>query len=273
MAMMLAGASLLPQGAASEVCEKGEEIRPTGASLFRDIGWLVLLAGLVCLLHLMKDLGLEIVRRLVARKECLKVKLLDEAATLPSKGSPGAAGWDVSTSMNVQIAPGERKLVSTGLALEIPRGCYGRLASRSSLAVRGVDVTGGVIDADYRGEIKIMLVNQGNQEISFEVGDRIAQVVLEKISDVSVMESHELSNTRRGAGGFGSSGVAIRSLRTTGTHPEPEESPHESEPPVQERELHDRGARVPEGRDGLCLALLGEGDEHSCGQTVKWHDP
>ena len=83
--------------------------------------------------------------------------------------------------MKVQIGPGERKLVSTGLAMEIPKGCYGRVASRSSLASRGLEVAGGVIDSDYRGEVKVILANHGDQEISFEVGDRIAQIVIERI--------------------------------------------------------------------------------------------
>lgn len=84
MAMMLAGASLLPKGAASEVCEKGESAVPVNTSMMGDLGWLVLLAGLVCLLHMMKDLGVNMVKRLVSGKENLKVKVLSEEAT--SKG-------------------------------------------------------------------------------------------------------------------------------------------------------------------------------------------
>lgn len=165
----------------AEVCEKGDFPAQPTSSMMGDLGWLVLLAGLVCLLHMLKDLGLELVRRLVAGKDCIKVKLLEEEATVPHRGSPGAAGWDLSTSMKVQIGPGERKLVSTGLAMEIPKGCYGRVASRSSLASRGLEVAGGVIDSDYRGEVKVILANHGDQEISFEVGDRIAQIVIERI--------------------------------------------------------------------------------------------
>ena len=115
VAMMLAGVSMIPQAAGSEVCEKGEATAQSTTSMMGDLGWLVMLAGLVCFLHLVKDLGLGWLRRLVAGKECIKVKLFEEDATTPHRESPGAAGWDLSTCMSVQIGPGERKLVSTGI--------------------------------------------------------------------------------------------------------------------------------------------------------------
>ena len=208
MAVMLAGVSLLPQGAAPEVCEKGE--LEAKSSAMSDLGWMLVLAGLVCLLHMVKDLGVTWLKRLVAGKENIQVKLLDENAVLPQRGSEGAAGWDLFSSMAFQLAPGERKLVSTGVAMEIPRGHYGRIASRSSLASQGLDMAGGVVDADYRGEVKVILANQGDQSKSFEVGDRVAQIIIEKIAEAPLMECRELSTTSHGGGGFGSSNPAVR---------------------------------------------------------------
>ena len=239
VAMMLTGISMIPQAAGSEVCEKGEAPVQSTTSMMGDLGWLVMLAGLVCFLHLVKDLGLGWLRRLVAGKECVKVKLLHEEATTPQRGSPGAAGWDLSTCMSVQIGPGERKLVSTGVAMEISKGFYGRVASHSS-ASRGLEVA-GVIDSDYRGEVKVILVNHGNQEASFEVGDRIAQIVIEKISEAPMMEVSDLSSSARGGGGFGSSGLAVRSVRAT-TSTSGEESLHHERPRVQEGVPRDEGA-------------------------------
>ena len=262
MAMLMAGASLLPHGAASEVCEKGELTSQGGSSMFGDVGWLVLLAGLVCILHMVKDLGLEVLKRLIVGKESLKVKLLDDEATLPQKGSPGAAGWDISTAVKCQLAPGERKLISTGLAFEIPRGLYGRLAARSSLASRGLDVAGGVIDADYRGEVKVILVNHGEQTASFEVGDRIAQIIFEKVSEAPMREVKELSRTIRGGGAFGSSGVGVRSLRV-------EKDPDRVRQ-TQEGELQPRDPRVPEGGLQLRDPQVPEGGLHS--RVPQVHD-
>lgn len=147
-------------------------------------------------------------------KENVKVKVIHDDAILPQKGSTGAAGWDLSTVMDVHLNPGERKLVSTGICLEIPKKHYGRVASRSSLASQGVDVAGGVIGADFRGEVKVILANHSDQSKSFQTGDRIAQLVVEKISDLPLVEVTELSNTSRGGRGFGSSGPAVR--RVTG---------------------------------------------------------
>lgn len=213
MAMMLAGMALLPPAAASEeVCEKAEKGSEHGASVLGDLSWMVFLAGLVCLLHVVKDLGLNLVKRLVSGRDHIKVKLLSEDAIFPQKGSEGAAGWDLSTVTGVQLGPGERKLVSSGVAFEIPRGHYGRVASRSSLASQGVEVAGGVIDADYRGEVKVILVNQSDQPKIFEGGDRVAQIIFEKMSDAPLVEVASVSSTRRGEAGFGSSGVSMRRL-------------------------------------------------------------
>ena len=137
----------------------------------------------------------------------LKVHLLNDQATLPVRGSPGAAGWDLASSAQVSLQPGERHLVPLGLSLEVPPGCYGRSAPRSSMALRGVDVAGGVVDADFRGEVKIILVNNGAELFVVNVGDRVGQLILEKIAHVNLEVPSSLSSTVRGTAGFGSTGV------------------------------------------------------------------
>ena len=241
MAAMLAGVSLLPRGEAREVCEKGELDNKQSPSMFGDLGWLVFLAGLVCFLHVVKDVGMIMIKRILSGKEEVKVKLLNDEAVLPVKGSEGAAGWDLSTSMRVQLAPGERRLVSTGVAIEIPRGSYGRIASRSSLAAQGLDVAGGVIDCDYRGEVKVILANHGDVSRVFEVGDRIAQLIIEKVCSAPVVQVSQLSTTTRGGGGFGSSGVAVRGLRRSASGDQP------GGDLLQEGGLHRRGSPGHEG--------------------------
>ena len=212
ISLLAVGAALLPTTQAAETCEIKETRGEDAASSWADQGWVLLLAGLVCLLHIIKDVGWEMAKRLCGRKDQLKVKLLSEQASLPSRMSTNAAGWDVSAASSVEIAPGDRKLIPLGLAFEMPDGCYGRLAPRSSLALRGVDVAGGVIDSDYRGEVKVILVNNGPEVLKIDQGDRIAQLVLEKYAKVDLSATSSLTWTQRGESGFGSSGLAVRRL-------------------------------------------------------------
>ena len=250
MMAMLAGASLVPSSAAGEVCEKGEPESSSSGSMFGDLGWLLVLAGLVCFLHMVKEVGMGMVKRLISGGENLKVKLLNDQALAPQRGSSGAAGWDLSTTMAIQVDPGERRLLSTGLAMEIPRGHYGRIASRSSLASQGLEVAGGVIDADYRGEVKVIMVNHGPHPKVFEVGDRVAQIIIEKIAEIPMVVSSELSSTSRGGGGFGSSGIVGRSGRGWG-EPVPDPALHARGEPRDEGGPHDSGDPQPERRAAL----------------------
>lgn len=99
--------------------------------------------------------------------------------------------------------------MKTGLQIRVPIGCYGRVAPRSGLAVKKfVDCGAGVIDADYRGEVGVVLFNFGEEDFNVQIGDRIAQLVLEKISMTDVVAIDKLDDTERGTGGFGSTGVA-----------------------------------------------------------------
>ena len=136
----------------------------------------------------------------------LKVKRIHHNAYLPSRGSVGSVGLDLRSVDKVTVNPGERKLVDTGLAFVLPAGTYGRLAPRSSLSCKGIDVKAGVIDPDYRGEVKVLLYNFGTEPFTFDEGTRIAQLILEKVTFANVEEILELDDTARGDGGFGSTG-------------------------------------------------------------------
>lgn len=133
-------------------------------------------------------------------------------ATLPKRGRPGDAGFDLSSCEDVTIEPNTRALVDTGVALEIPFDCYGRVAPRSGLAVKhGIQVGAGVVDSTYRGSIRALLFNHGSEPFHISKGDRIAQIIFERIympsdSNIEEVTYEELSETMRADGGFGSSG-------------------------------------------------------------------
>ena len=136
-------------------------------------------------------------------------KIVD-SAIIPSKGSFGAAGFDLHASTDTVIKFGERGLVKTGIALQIPDDCYARVAPRSGLTYNhGINVGAGVIDCDYRAEIGVILFNHSKSDFVVNKGDRIAQLIFEKIYTCTpeVVEYTELSDTQRGVGGFGSTGV------------------------------------------------------------------
>lgn len=137
----------------------------------------------------------------------LQFKKLHEAAQLPKRGSEHAVGYDVSTVEHFTLLPGTARMVPTGLSAAIPDEHYGRIAPRSGLAKKsGIGVLAGVVDPDYRGEIAVILVNHGQSQISFQIGDRIAQLILERCSTPEAEWVDELPETVRGVGGFGSSG-------------------------------------------------------------------
>ena len=137
----------------------------------------------------------------------LRFKKLDPRALLPGRGSTQAAGLDICSIEDVTIGPKQRALVKTGLSVAIPEGYYGRLAPRSGLALRsGLDVLSGVIDADYRGEIGCILFNSGDEPIHLPAQAKICQMIIEKIIMPTAMWVDDLSETRRGGDGFGSTG-------------------------------------------------------------------
>ena len=135
----------------------------------------------------------------------LRFKRLDPGSTLPTRGSSQAAGLDIFSIEEVVIEPKQRSLVRTGLAVAIPEGYYGRVAPRSGLATqKGLDVLAGVIDSDYRGEVRCLLYNTGEEPIHLPAQSKICQLIIEKIITPAAVWVEELSNTDRGSGGFGS---------------------------------------------------------------------
>ena len=132
-----------------------------------------------------------------------------EGLALPAYATDGAAGMDVLAAEDATIAPGQRHAVATGLSVAIPAGYEIQVRPRSGLALKhGITVpnTPGTIDSDYRGELKVILINHGAEDFAIARGDRIAQLVLAPVTQATWDEVDRLDDTARGAGGFGSTG-------------------------------------------------------------------
>ena len=130
---------------------------------------------------------------------------------LPAFATGGSAGMDLCAAVESEetLAPGERRLIPTGFAIELPEGFEAQVRPRSGLALRhGVTVANapGTVDSDYRGEIKVILINLGQEAYTFARGERIAQLVVAPVSRVELLEVTELGETQRGSGGFGHTG-------------------------------------------------------------------
>ena len=142
----------------------------------------------------------------------LKVKIINHSTNaLPQYATAGSSGMDLRAYINetVTLQPLERTLISTGLFIELPQGYEAQIRPRSGLAIKqGITClnTPGTIDADYRGEIKIILINLSNEIQSVQNGDRIAQMVIQKVEQIDWELSSEIEETERSAGGFGSTG-------------------------------------------------------------------
>ena len=141
----------------------------------------------------------------------IRVKKLNDKAILPTYGSAEAAGADLYACLDapVTVQPGETAWIPTGIALEVPKGCAGLVYARSGLGVkRGLAPANkvGVIDSDYRGQIHVVLLNHGKTEQTIQHGERIAQFLITPVLTPAYEEAEELSDTDRGAGGFGSTG-------------------------------------------------------------------
>ena len=139
----------------------------------------------------------------------IPVKVVDAALPLPSYARDDDAGLDLYAAETITLAPGARALVPTGIALAIPPGFAGLVLPRSGLALRhGVTVLNapGLIDAGYRGEVKALLVNHGREAVTLSRGDRIAQLIVQRVERVTLTPVGDLAPSARGAGGFGSTG-------------------------------------------------------------------
>ncbi|MFO7299977.1 MAG: dUTP diphosphatase [Actinomycetes bacterium] len=139
----------------------------------------------------------------------VRFKRLSPQAPVPAPARPGDAGVDLVTTVAVELAPGERQAVPTGIAVAIPEGHAGLVIPRSGHALRlGIGVVNGpgLIDSGYRGEVKVILINHGSETVRFSPGERIAQLMVVPVPEVTWSEVAELEATERGDGGFGSTG-------------------------------------------------------------------
>ncbi|EGO27285.1 hypothetical protein SERLADRAFT_435048 [Serpula lacrymans var. lacrymans S7.9] len=137
----------------------------------------------------------------------LLIKRLSDKARLPTRGSALSAGYDLYSAEKKVIPAHGKALVDTQLSIAVPAGTYGRVAPRSGLASKFmIDTGAGVIDADYRGVVFVLLFNLSDKDFQVEEGDRIAQLIMERIYTPEVLEVEDLDETLRGAGGFGSTG-------------------------------------------------------------------
>jgi len=135
----------------------------------------------------------------------LRIKKISSNAITPKRGSEKAAGYDLFSAQDVSIPKQGKALISTDIQIKLPEGCYGRVAPRSGLAWKHhLDVGAGVIDEDYRGTVGVVMFNHGPHDYDVKKGDRIAQLICERIFYPELEEVEELDETKRGEGGFGS---------------------------------------------------------------------
>ena len=142
----------------------------------------------------------------------VRIKKLNDNATIPTRGSDYAAGYDLYACIDEEmyIPSGKTKKIGTGIAMEIPHGYFGAIYARSGLATkRGLRLANavGVIDEDYRGNIIVPLFNDSNFGETIKPGERIAQLIIQKYEELDFLESEELGDTERSSGGFGSTGM------------------------------------------------------------------
>ncbi|KAG6522530.1 hypothetical protein ZIOFF_019670 [Zingiber officinale] len=151
-----------------------------------------------------EDIGHTITNTMAASRRMQKIRRISSLAQLPIRRTPGAAGYDISIAYAQDIPAKGRSLLSTGICIQIPQNTYARIAPRSSTALQGIIIMGGVIDSDYRGEVKIMAFNTTNNDIFLNKQEYIAQLIIEYIATPTVREVEVLNSTPRGVSGFGS---------------------------------------------------------------------
>jgi dUTP pyrophosphatase len=142
--------------------------------------------------------------------EKLMIKLLNDEAKLPQKATEFSSGYDLFSTEDCVLEKGKYKLISTGISIAMEKGMEAQVRPRSGLAVKfGITVLNapGTIDADYRGEVKVALINHSEKDFQIEKGMRIAQMVFANVADINLVVTDDLSVTSRGEGGFGSTGL------------------------------------------------------------------
>lgn len=137
----------------------------------------------------------------------LKVKKIHPEAKLPVYGHPGDAGFDLFSCVDLALGPGEVKAVPTGVKMAIPRGFVGLIWDKSGISLKGVHKLAGVVDAGYRGEVQVVMINLGREAYAIKAGMKIAQMLIQPVQDVGIRETDDLDDTSRGEGGFGSTGL------------------------------------------------------------------
>ncbi len=141
------------------------------------------------------------------KKISVKIKRLNENAKIPVYGSEHAAGFDLYSSEDAILETGQTKAVHTGISLEIPEGMCCLIWDRSGMGLKGIHRFAGLIDSDYRGEFKIVLCNHSKESFKINKGDRIAQAIIQEYYKAEFQEVEELTDSKRGEGGFGSTGI------------------------------------------------------------------
>jgi len=137
----------------------------------------------------------------------LKIKKVHKDAVVPFYAHKGDAALDLYAVQEITLAPNERWAIPTGVAMEIPKGCVGLIWDKSGLSMNnGLKTLGGVVDATYRGEVMVGMINLSDKKYTIEKGHKVAQMIIQKKETVSVVEVEKLSETKRGKGGFGSTG-------------------------------------------------------------------
>jgi dUTP pyrophosphatase len=137
----------------------------------------------------------------------LKIRRIHPEAKLPSYGHKGDAGLDLFSCADYVLGAGEVKAIQTGIKVAIPRGYVGLIWDKSGISLKGVHKLAGVVDAGYRGEVQVVMINLGNTPYEIKKGMKIAQMLIQPISEVEVIEAEDLDDTLRGEDGFGSTGL------------------------------------------------------------------
>lgn len=140
----------------------------------------------------------------------LQIQKLNDKAIIPVKGSEFAAGYDLHSIETIIIPPLSRAIIKTGLCIKTPDGTYGRIAPRSGLSSKNIDIGGGVIDIDYSGEVKIIFINNNINEFEVTEGMKVAQLICEKVCYPKLKIVEKLQLTKRGSDGFGSTDKKIK---------------------------------------------------------------
>ena len=138
----------------------------------------------------------------------LRVKRIHPEARLPVYGHPGDAGLDLFAVVDRDLAPGEVYAVPTGIQIAVPAGHVGLVWDKSGISLKGVHRLAGVVDAGYRGEVQVVLINLGSAPYAVRKGQKIAQLLVQAVASVAVVEAADLDDTPRGRGGFGSTGLS-----------------------------------------------------------------